>query len=501
MVLLGGCFPAVSPHRPASGAAALAVELASVFDDPHFAHAHWGVLIRSLETGETVVARNAERLFLPASNLKLLTGAAALTVLGPEFRYRTVIAAGGPINDGVLRGDLVVRGGGDPSISRRFHDDPRSVFRAWADSLRAHGVRRVAGAVVGMDEYLEPVPYGRGWAWDDLHHSYAAPVSSLQLDDSSIRLEAYPSREIGEPAIVSIDPPSAHIRLVNRVRTVQEGVSRIGFGYTPEGALLLTGRLPRDSLGASATIAVREPARFFMTVLRETLREAGIQVDGPALLLGEREHDEFVAARASPLFEHASAPLYAIVAELMKQSQNQLAEMVLRSLGRELRGIGSDAAGIAIVDSLVAAWGLPQGALLMADGSGLSRYNHASPELFVALLTQMTANPSWEHWYDALAIAGVDGTLRNRMAGTPAQGNVRAKTGTLTNTRALSGYVTAADGERIVFSMIVNAHRLTAQDADRIIDTALVRIAGSGRSAGRIEPAASGPARLAGSAP
>jgi serine-type D-Ala-D-Ala carboxypeptidase/endopeptidase (penicillin-binding protein 4) len=370
-VLFAGCYPALGLRGPTPGLSPLGAELAAIFDDPSFAHAHWGVVVRSMNTGETIISQNGGRLFMPASNVKLITGAVALEALGPEFRYRTELAAAGPVGDGVLRGDLVVRGGGDPSISGRFHDDPRTVFRAWADSLRARGVRRVAGALIGVDDYLEPVPYGQGWSWDDLHFAYAAPVAGLQLDDSSVRIDAYPARRAWDPAIVSVDPPSAHLRIINRVRTVESGRSWMSFSYTTEGALLLTGEIPRDSLGVGATVAVREPARFFVTVLRETLREAGIQVDGPAILRGDREEDDQVVQRATPLFTHHSAPLGEIVTEMMKVSQNQIAETVLRSLGRELRGTGSDRAGVTVVDSALATWGVPTGALIMRDGYGL----------------------------------------------------------------------------------------------------------------------------------
>jgi serine-type D-Ala-D-Ala carboxypeptidase/endopeptidase (penicillin-binding protein 4) len=178
---------------------------------------------------------------------------------------------------------------------------------------------------------------------------------------------------------------------------------------------------------------------------------------------------------------------------MMKPSQNQIAEILLRTLGRELRGAGTDAAGIAVVDSMMAAWGLPAGQLIVADGSGLSRLNHMSPEFAVGLLDRMGRGHYREQWYASLPVAGVDGTLRGRLLGTPAQGRVHAKTGTLSNTRALSGYVTTADGETILFSMIVNAHALTAADADRLIDRALVRLASYSRRGG----AAASPAAVA----
>jgi serine-type D-Ala-D-Ala carboxypeptidase/endopeptidase (penicillin-binding protein 4) len=485
LALAPACAPAVAaPRGPAPGTlAALGAEVGALFDDTLFAHAHWGVVLHAPRTGETLYRRNGERLFIPASNMKLVTGAAALEALGPDFRYRTEVSASGPVQNGILRGDLVVRAGGDPTISARFHEDARAVFRQWADSLRVRGVRRVAGAVVGVDEYTDGVPYGRGWTWDDLHFAYSAPVSGLQLNDATVRLSVFPGRAVGEPALVSLEPATGHLRVQNEVTTAAPGApARIAFGYTEVGeALRVTGQVPRDTVAVEVNVAVRQPARFFIDVLRETLRESGIQVDGPAVLWGDRG-EEGAAGRYVPLFVHASAPMREILPAFMKPSQNQVAEILLKTLGRELRGAGSAAAGRQAVDSIFTSWGLPQRQLLVADGSGLSRYNFVSPDLLIALLAHMDRSPNRELWLASQPVAGIDGTLRARMRGTPAEGNVRAKTGTLSNVRALSGYVTTADGERLLFATIVNGHLLTAADADRLVDAALARIAGFRRN-------------------
>jgi serine-type D-Ala-D-Ala carboxypeptidase/endopeptidase (penicillin-binding protein 4) len=473
------CTPAATVRAPAPGTlVALGSEIGAIFDDTTFAHAHWGVAVRSLSTGETVHRRNGDRLFVPASNMKLVTGAAALEGLGPDFRYTTEVLGTGAVTGGVLRGDLVVRGGGDPSIGSRFHDDARDVFRMWADSLRAHGVRQIAGSVVGMDEYLEGAPYGRGWAWDGLHFAYSAPVSGLQLDDGSVRLQVFPGRAAGEPALISLSPATSHVIIENRTVTGPAGSQAgLSYGYTDVGALRVEARVPMDTTALEVNVAVRDPARYFIVVLRETLREAGIQVEGPAVLWGDREEADAVPPPAARLFAYRGAPMSEIIPAFMKPSQNQMAEMLLRSVGRELRGRGTAQAGAQAVDSMFNAWNLPTGGMLIADGSGLSRVNHLSPDLLLALLDHMTRSPNFELWYASQPVAGVDGTLRMRMRGTAAEGNVHAKTGTLSHVRALSGYVDTADGERLLFSMMVNAHRLSAADADRLIDAALVRIA------------------------
>jgi len=482
-LISSACAPAATVRAPAPGTlAALGSEIGAIFEDTSFAHAHWGVAVRSLGTGETVHRQNGERLFIPASNMKLVTGAAVLEGLGPDFRYTTEVLATGAVTGGILRGDLVVRGGGDPSIGSRFHEDARTVFRMWADSLRAHGVRQIAGSVVGVDEYLEGAPYGRGWAWDGLHFAYSAPVSGLQLDDGSVRLQVFPGRAAGAPALISLSPATSHVIVENRSVTVPAGSqASLSYHYTDVGALRVDARVPVDTTALEANVAVRDPARYFIVVLRETLREAGIQVDGPAVLWGDREEADAVPPPAARLFAYRGAPMSEILPAFMKPSQNQMAEVLLRSVGRELRGRGTAQAGAQAVDSMFTTWGLPTAGMLIADGSGLSRMNHLSPDLLLALLEHMTRSPNHELWYRSQPVAGIDGTLRLRMRGTAAEGNVHAKTGTLSHVRALSGYVDTADGERLIFSMMVNAHQLSAADADRLIDAALVRIAGFSR--------------------
>jgi serine-type D-Ala-D-Ala carboxypeptidase/endopeptidase (penicillin-binding protein 4) len=477
----GPLAPAARGPAPAAPLRAVGAEIGAIFEDTVFAHAHWGVVIRSLQTGETLYRHNGHKALIPASNQKLLTGAAVLELLGPEYRYRTEVVAAGPVQGGVLRGNLVVRASGDPTLSWRFADgDARAPFRAWADSLRARGVTRVAGALVGVDEAFTDPVYGWGWAWENLGGQFAAPVAGLQFNESSVGVDVIPGSRAGMPAIVVFNPATGHVRIQNTAVTVEAGQpTRVSVGYRElDDVLLVSGQIARDTVGVSQRVAVRDPARFFMTSLRETLRQAGIAVEGPALLAEEVEGGAATLRGGAGLFVHRSPPLREILPVMMKPSQNQIAEALLKTLGRELRGEGRAAVGAQVADSLFRTWNLDTRALEMRDGSGMSRFNFLSADLVIGLLEHMSRSPNWETWYASQPIAGVDGTLRGRMLGTPAQGNVHAKTGTLANIRALSGYVTTADGERLAFAMIVNHHLLTASDADRLIDAALVRLAG-----------------------
>lgn len=489
LLLAAACTPVAPPAGPAPAAAParppaerLAAALDSVFSDTAFERAHWGVLVRSLDRGEVLYGRNSQRRFVPASNMKILTGAAALEVLGPAHRFRTAVAATGPLRGGVLQGDLVILGGGDPALSERFFGTPTAVLEAWADSLARLGVRRVEGRVVGHGGDFADAPLGRGWSWDDVDAYYAAEVSGLEWNEGAIDVRAAPGARPGDPAVVTFAAPVPGLPLENRAVTGPAGSpARLVFRKLPLG-VSVSGTIPAGGEAVSEGVAVGDPALAFASVLRETLRARGIEVSGAAVVLPSlRGADSAAAARPRPLFTHGSPPLSEVLAGFLKPSQNQMGEMLLRSLGRERRGEGSAEAGVAVIDSLMGAWGLDRRALAQADGSGLSRYNLVAPELLAGVLERMERGPHREVWRAALPVMGTDGTLAARGRGGPLQGRVAAKTGTLTGVRALSGYLQTADGERIVFSTIVNHHTLSARDADRVVDAALLRIAAFSR--------------------
>ncbi|HET7322550.1 MAG TPA: D-alanyl-D-alanine carboxypeptidase/D-alanyl-D-alanine-endopeptidase [Longimicrobiaceae bacterium] len=475
-LLTSGC----SIARPATGPrpASLAMALDSAFDAPQLSGSEWGVLVKSLRTGEVLYERNAGKLFTPASNMKLLTASATLEALGPDYRYRTTFAAEGPVSDGVLHGDLVVRGTGDPTFSGRFFPDARTAMRQWADSLRAHGITRIAGGIIGVDSAFSGPTLGAGWSWDDLAAYYSTEFDALQFNEGAILVRVTPSRTLGEPGIVVLDPPTGYVRVNNATVTTAPGTpARLEITRDPAGpGITLRGQIPADTPYVAEDVAVRGPVAFFLQVLRETLRQEGVAVEGQALpvddWLGPR-----LNARDVPIFTYSSPPMSEIVPGFLKPSQNWIAETLLHTLGYELRGEGSARAGAAVEDSIFSAWGLPTDKMRIADGSGLSRFDLVTPELLVGILTHMRQSPDSTLWYNSLPVGGVDGTLRRRMPGPPLRGNVHAKTGTLTSVRSLSGYLTTVSGEPIVFSILNNHHLHSASAVDEVVDAALRMIA------------------------
>lgn len=479
-LVMAAAAPACAPLMPVSAPAPDAAAFEALVADTSFDHAHWGIDVRALDTGEPVFTHQAEKLFLPASNVKILTGAAALTALGADFRFRTEVLAAGPVRDSTLHGALVIRGAGDPTMSTRFFDDARAPLREWADSLRARGINTVAGPIVGVDSAFVGPPHGSGWAWEDLETTYGAEFGALQFNEGVLDVRVIPGSEVGSPAVIVLEPPTGYAPIINTVATTAAGTPlRLDADRDPAGPTLrFSGQIPVDTIGVLRTVPVRGPTEYFLSVLRETLRAEGISVQGEAL-----DADDWPTEGAPPpipdrlLFTHASPPLAEVLPAMMLPSQNWIAESLLRALGAELRGDGSARGGVAVVDSLLTVWGVGPAPMRMVDGSGLSRYNLLSPALLAGVLRHMASAPDAGVWLASLPLAGRTGTLAGRMTRPPLLENVRAKTGTLSNIRALSGYVDAAGGRRLVFSILLNHHRLSVADADRLMEAALAAVA------------------------
>ncbi len=428
-------------------AAAVRQAIDSILDRPVFARGIHGCVVQTLDSRERIYSRNPDLLLMTASNLKLMGSAAALDILGPDFRYVTPVLASGEVDgEGVLRGDLILKGSGDPLLDE-------AAFRGIIEDLKAKGLKRVAGSIVADTGDFDRSPYGWGWSWDYLSASYAAPAGALNFNRNVLSIVVAPAAEPGKPARVTLKPCGGHMRIRSSVMTGEPGSARSVTRERDAGATTVTvaGSVPAggDAL-AEGSVAVLDPAQFTADCFREMLISSGIPVDG-------RARKGSAPSGARQLTRHLSKPLRDIVTDLNKWSDNLIAECLLRTMGAARKGAGSVSAGRQVVtEFLEGQVGIPSGAVSMADGSGLSRLNLVTCDSFIRLLDHMYRHRSGADFMDSLPVAGVDGTLRNRMKDTPAQGNVRAKTGYIGGVSSLSGYVTTAAGQPLVFSIIFN---------------------------------------------
>ena len=458
--------------------AALRTAIDSMADAAQFANAHWGILIVDPERGDTLYARNAGKLFMPASNMKILTTSTALTQLGPDYRYHTVFAARGAVTSGVLGGDLVVVGRGDPSVSDHMLGDAMLPLRAIADSIAARGITRIAGRVVAGGDAFPGEVFGYGWTYDDFEDSYSAPIDELLFNEGFSVLHVRGGDKPGDPVQVETRPahtfPTVRVAATTgQPQSAQQGARRRGNTLVARKDsvswdIVLTGEIaPHDT--ATIEVTHHDPDRAYLAAMREALRDKGITIDDAVT---------DTLAALTPLATLSSPPLRDILKAVLKPSQNQVAEMLFRTVALEATGAGRTDSARAVVERQIAAWGVsvPNEAVVR-DGSGLARYDYVSPRTLVRILDAMRKSPSFSAFYDALPIAGVDGTLAGRMKGTLAENNVHAKTGSVAQARSLSGYVMTADHHMLIFSFLANNWTTSVRAVEQVQDVIAARLA------------------------
>jgi D-alanyl-D-alanine carboxypeptidase/D-alanyl-D-alanine-endopeptidase (penicillin-binding protein 4) len=448
--------PSVTSHgRAAAAGERLGARIDSVLARPELRRAHVGVEVVDAASGRVLYAREAERLFVPASNLKLVVTATAARLLGPGYGWRTTVYGTGPVVDGTLRGDLVLYGRGDPTFSARYGSSRTAGLEALADSLRARGIRRVAGAVVGDESWFDGEHVRGDWQSYDLLWWYAAPVGALAFNDNSVDFRIDPG-PLGQPARISWEPRSAYVRVENRTRTVPAGRPQtldLERGDGP-GAIRAYGETPLDAGPRTESFAVDDPARYAATVFREVLVARGITVDQPEVRVVS-DPARSAAAAATPLAERLSPPLPQVVAPILLRSQNWIAEQLLKTVAREVSGQGTWDAGLRLErDFLTREVGVDSTAFRLRDASGLSSENLITPHAFVQILGYVRRTPAQAMVRAGLPIAGRAGSLQARLL--DLSGRVAAKTGSIGNVDSLSGFVTLEGGREVVFSIIVN---------------------------------------------
>jgi D-alanyl-D-alanine carboxypeptidase/D-alanyl-D-alanine-endopeptidase (penicillin-binding protein 4) len=442
----------LAPHpAPAGQAPDLPERLQARLAEPRFEASRWGVHVVSLDTGRTLAAHDAGSWFVPASNAKLFTCAAALRILGPDRTLATsLLAPARPGARGVVPGDLILFGRGDPFLLGRWRggagrpDPLESLARqAWEA-----GVRVVEGDLVGDDSFFDTRPWGSGWEAGDRELAFGADVSALTVHENMVDLRIYPGSEAGRPCFLFPQPGLGLLPLANRTTTGQGPALRARWAGS---VLEVTGALPPQAAPAALTAPVREPALFAAQLLRRALERRGIRILGAtrAAHAGDRGRPLDPAPLAE-LGRVESEPVRELVKATLKDSVNLGAQLLLLQMGH------SEAAGLEAVSGFLRRAGI--NGVLLEEGSGLSRKDLVKPEALTALLATMATQPEGAAFAAALPVAAVDGTLRGRFGNSAAGTRLRAKTGTLRNTSALAGYATSAHGERLAFAILLNNH-------------------------------------------
>ena len=448
----------------------LVSQLERYLDDPTNSNAFWGVKIINLQTNETLYERNADRSMLPASNGKLYTTAAALDLLGPDYTYHTRLYTDGQVEGGVLKGNLIVRGAGDPVVGSRFNkQNPTALFKRWADRLQSQGIRRVEGHLVGDDDLFDDQPLGLAWSWDDEPYDYSAEISALTFNDNVVDIVLHGQR-FGEPATMHWQPGNTdYVQVLNASQTVHPDSSkRINLSRARNSnRIALNSEIP---LGRIDTVhaTVPNPTRYFLYIARQTMIEEGLSFSGQIMDIDDMAlKPDYQDGSLRLLDDYASPPLQKTISVINKESQNLYAELVLRTLGVVYPTAdpdiepGSAEMGLEAASKTFVKAGIDTSRIHLVDGSGLSRMDLVTPAMTAKLLSYMWNHPDRgvrSTFIASLPVGGVDGTLDRRFRRGLAHGNVRAKTGTLTGVSTLSGYVQTAAGTPLLFVLMCNNH-------------------------------------------
>jgi D-alanyl-D-alanine carboxypeptidase/D-alanyl-D-alanine-endopeptidase (penicillin-binding protein 4) len=439
-------------------------------DESDFSAARWGVYVISLADGQTVYARDAGRLFTPASNMKIYTTGVALELLGSDYHWRTsVYADTQPDATGTINGDLVLYGRGAPDLVSQDRKDNNASLVQIADNLYRSGLRRVRGNVIGDESYFRGDALGDGWLWTDVQWYFGAEPSALSINGNEIDVNILPPKKADEPPVVNVSGPDGYVTLQNQLATVKRG-ERLSLGIQrglSDNNVRIWGEFPLGSNGYGARLAVHNPALSAANLFVSALKAHGITIDGAAQTRDSQmpRGERFDPSHATELAFLSSKPLSEIVKETNKQSVNLNAELILRTLGRERGDMlpapgpggkerGDDEAGAALIRLWLARAGITTQNIALHDGSGLSRLDLVTPESTARLLIAISKTASSQVFLESLPISGRDGTLAGRLK--TLTDRVSAKTGSLTYDNSLSGYVTAANSQVLAFSVMCN---------------------------------------------
>jgi D-alanyl-D-alanine carboxypeptidase/D-alanyl-D-alanine-endopeptidase (penicillin-binding protein 4) len=492
------------PPKPHSGASQpLAMLVNKLLADPAAARAHWGVSVATL-SGEQIFSLNDGQLFQPASNAKLFTTAAAFALLPSSLTFTTSVVAEGQLDSaGTVHGSLAILGAGDPNISGRTlpygakterPNNPLVALEDLANQVARSGVRSVQGDVIGDDSWFPFERYATDWAVDDLPWLYGAPVSALTINDNAVFLNVTPSPLPGGTPAAQWDPPTPYYTLANTMTTVAKGVApHPGIARSP-GSLevRLFGTTAIGTDGVHAGLAIEDPAEFAARAFIELLRQRGIAVNGHAAArhrlsldteLPQVEMSEPLSLRPLALLSvtapaaerrilasHISPPLDQDLTVINKVSQNLHAELALCTLGKLLAGDGSFIQGTRVVRQFLVNSGISPDQFFFVDGSGLSSEDLITPRAATTLLVYAARQPWGSAYRATLPVAGTDGSLATRFTRSPLKGRLFAKTGTIAEGSALSGYLLAASGRTLAFSILVNDRRPGSEVERNLVD-------------------------------
>jgi serine-type D-Ala-D-Ala carboxypeptidase/endopeptidase (penicillin-binding protein 4) len=484
-------FSVAMAERPVLGRGTpskrLKADIDKILDIPELSEALVGVYAVNLDTGKVLYDMNGHKNLMPASCNKLVTTAAAFYYLGPDYRWQTRMYIKGDIVGKTLKGDVYLRGSGDPLIDNRFEKSFTSIFERFGEMLKEAGIEEIDGDVVGDSNAFDiEEPYGINWSVGYLEDNYAAPTSALAFNDNCIDVKVLPGEKVGDPARVTYAPVNSYVAEFHNDVTTGPAGSRTRIRYNREWAGMIyriSGNIAIDHKGTKDWPTVENGTLYAASVFRDTLESNGIDVAGQtrrALVAQDYDGDDF-----QYIGEHvSSAPLLEVIRKINKISHNHMAEQVFHTLGLEINGYGDYRNSRKAVDGFFRVCGINPDKITIVDGSGLSRLANIQPAQFVAILRYMYKHsPYFNEYYDSLPIAG-DYGLTYRMTEPPAKGNVHGKTGYIGQVTSLTGYLTNADGDMVAYALLLNHYQAPRKTMRDTLDSICIRLVEHSRNRG-----------------
>lgn len=432
---------------------------------PGVRSAQWGIQILDPDTNSVLLEVNPDKPFLPASVLKVVTTSAALERLGPEFKFRTGVYTNGAIKpDGTLAGDLILVGRGDPNLtdsSGGLFEKP--ALQELAEGLKDCGITRVDGDIIGDDSYFDSNSPVKGWTAQALKSLYGAPISALSVNNNVLFVHVRPTK-YNQRVLIDLEPRTSYFKIRNLAKTGGRKAKSTISARLIRGTntIVVSGILP-STRSASPHILLEKSAEVAAGMLQDELKKQGIEVGGKISSYNYGDTSESEQQTWKLLAEHKSPPLIRALEIINKKSQNLHAEMLLRILGAEFKGIGTNEAGLQVVHEFLVDAGIDVEKIRLNDGCGLSRENFLTPRFQTSLLHFLSQRYYFDLFRNTLAVSGTDGTLRNRLSATEVRGSIHAKTGTLNGVTTLAGYMTTKSGRNLVFTIFANRANATAR--------------------------------------
>jgi len=458
LALIAFLIPILAVEGAAGSLQTIKTKVAKSLKRPGARSADWGIQVLDPSTSEVLLEVNPDKPFLPASVLKVVTTSAALEKLGSGFRFRTGVYTNGTIGpDGGVSGNIILVGRGDPNLTDPYGETfEKPAMQELAEKLQSLGIKEIRGSIIGDESYFDPGGNLKGWTARDFRSVYGAPITALSINNNVFWIEARPTRR-KQPVSVSAEPRTSYYRIQNKAvtggtrsrKTINVRLIRAS------KTIVVSGVLPANRTHGQF-IVMEKPAEVAATILKDELRKLGIAVGGEVgmLLSGDVSAEE--RQGWSLLAEHQSPPLIRALEIINKRSQNLHAEMLLRTLGAEFKGQGTDEAGLQVVKEFLVEAGIDSDKIRLDDGCGLSRENLLTPRFQTSLLEFVSKRPYFDLFFNTLAVSGTDGTMKNRLSALEVRGSVHAKTGSLNGVTTLAGYMITKSGRNLVFSIFAN---------------------------------------------